>query len=207
MRDFTLERENMVSQQLRDIRDARVLSAMREVPRHLFVPAELLDRAYEDGPLPIAGGQTISQPYIVAYMTELLQIQPSDRVLEIGTGSGYQTAVLGKLAAQVYSVELKSELQENAKKILDSLKYRNLFFKTGDGWAGWPEFSPYDKMIVTAACDQVPEQLVRQLKEGGRMIFPYGKQDSHQSLIVGVKEHEVFKTAEKIAVRFVPLLH
>lgn len=196
----------MVETQLRtrEIQDKRVLNTMTKIPRHVFVPEYLQDSAYADAPLPIGWDQTISQPYIAAYMTEMLQIRPEDRVLEIGTGSGYQTAVLADLAREVYTVEFLEMLSQRAKSTLDSLGYRNIYFRIGDGWQGWPEPAPYDKIMVTAAPHQVPPDLVDQLRDGGRMVLPVGV--SNQQIKVGVKKDGNFQTVETIPVRFVPLV-
>ena len=173
---FAQQRERMVAEQLagRDIHDRRVLEAMRKVPRHQFVPASRRGSAYEDFPLPIGRDQTISQPYIVAYMTQALELKPSHKVLEIGTGSGYQAAILGELAAQVYTIEIVGELATRATKALADAGYRNVHVRHGDGYAGWPEHAPFDAIMVTAAPDHVPEPLIQQLAAGGRMIIPVG---------------------------------
>lgn len=204
---FAADRAAMVAGQIesRGIRDPRVLEVMRRVPRHLFVSEESRDQAHSDGPLPIGGGQTISQPYVVAYMTELLSVRPDARVLEIGTGSGYQTAVLAELADWVFTVERQQPLAGDARRRLDALGYRNIRFRTGDGWHGWPEEAPFDRIIVTAAPDRVPEALVRQLKEGGKIVVPVGV--GTQEIIEGDKRHEILEETRKIAVRFVPLIH
>ena len=175
-RDFEAERRRMVSQQLeaRDIRAARVLDAMRKVPRHLFVPESLRKEAYGDTPLPIGFDQTISQPYIVAFMTQALDVQPKHVVLEIGTGSGYQAAVLSLLADRVYTIEIVEPLAERARSTLANLGYRNVEVRTGNGYLGWPEHAPYDRIMVTAAPDEVPPALVQQLKIGGLMAIPVG---------------------------------
>src|SRR5436309_9362637 len=167
----------MVQQQLmpRSIRDARVLAAMSKVPREEFVPSESRAASYEDGPLPIGYDQTISQPYIVAFMTEKLQPKPDHRVLEVGTGSGYQAAVLAELVADVYTIEIVEPLAKNAEATLQRLGYKNVHVKVGDGYKGWPEYAPFDSIIVTCAPEQVPPALVDQLKEGGRMIIPVGE--------------------------------
>jgi protein-L-isoaspartate(D-aspartate) O-methyltransferase len=172
-------REQMVARQLvaRGIRDTRVLAAMRRVPRHRFVPPRLEAEAYGDHPLPIGEGQTISQPYMVARMTELLGLAGWERVLEIGTGSGYQAAVLAELAAAVYSIESLPTLADHARRILGELGYRNLLVRTGDGTLGWPEEAPFDRVIVTAGAPSVPEPLVAQLSEGGRMVIPVGREE------------------------------
>lgn len=199
-------REAMVAEQIemRGIRDPKVTAMMRYVPRHLFVPAESIENAYSDEPLPIGHGQTISQPYIVAYMTEVLDIRPSDRVLEVGTGSGYQTAVLAGLAAEVYTIELVESLAQDARTRLEVLEFRNIRFRIGDGRKGWPEAAPFDKIIVTAAPDTIPKALIEQLKEGGKIVIPVGTQT--QEIIEGEKRHEILEKHRKIAVRFVPLL-
>ena len=166
----------MVADQIaaRDVRDARVLAAMRDVPRHLFVPPELQSQAYDDAPLPIGYAQTISQPYIVALMTALTQPSPSDRALEVGTGSGYQAAVLSRLVSQVYTIEIVEPLARSAEQRLKNLGYANVTVRAGDGYAGWPEMAPFDIVMVTAAPDHVPEPLLAQLKPGGRLVVPIG---------------------------------
>lgn len=190
----------------RGVTDERVLAAMRKVPRHEFLP--LIEKlvAYSDGPLPIGHGQTISQPYIAALMSELLQLTETDRVYEVGTGSGYQTAVLGEIAKEVYSVEILEPLYKQAKARLARLGYRNVHIRLGDGSLGWPEAAPFDKMIVTAAGPKIPETLVGQLKVGGRIVMPVGEADE-QVLVVGEKRGEGLKTYESIPVRFVPLVY
>jgi len=200
-------RERMVAEQIesRGIRDPRVLEAFRTVPRHRFVPENFQDEVYADGPLPIGYDQTISQPYIVAYMTDSLAIDPEDRVLEIGTGSGYQTAVLAELAREVFTVELVHALAAAAEERLRMLGYKNIFFRTGNGWDGWAEQAPFDKVIVTAAAPEIPEPLVQQLKEGGRLIIPVGREQ--QVLMEGEKCHGILKKDWKIPVRFVPLIN
>src|SRR5688572_26087617 len=203
--EFAQQRERMVAEQLagRDIRDPRVLEAMRKVPRHQFVPAAMRGRAYGDFPLPIGNEQTISQPYIVAYMTQALELKPSHKVLEIGTGSGYQAAVLGELAAQIYTIEIVGELAERATKALADAGYRNVHVRHGDGYAGWPEHAPFDAIMVTAAPDHVPEPLIRQLATGGRMIIPVG--DTYQELRLIQKTETGLVERSTIPVRFVPL--
>ncbi|MGH9398939.1 MAG: protein-L-isoaspartate(D-aspartate) O-methyltransferase [Thermoanaerobaculia bacterium] len=199
-------RARMVETQIaaRGVRDARVLAALREVPRHLFVDPAERARAYEDHPLPIAGNQTISQPYIVALMTELLELQPSARVLEIGTGSGYQSAVLGRCAREVYSIEILPELAQTAAAKLKELHYDNVTVKEGDGYRGWPEHAPFDGIIVTAAPERIPQPLLDQLAVGGRMVIPVG--GFFQELKVFRKDADG-KITEKdiIPVRFVPM--
>ncbi len=199
------EREYMVDMQLakRGIRDADVLSAMRRLPRHLFVPESVREYAYGDHPLPIGAEQTISQPYIVAYMTEALGLGRGDRVLEIGTGSGYQTAVLAELVDSVYTIEIVEVLAERSAKTLRELGYNNIHARTGDGWGGWPEAAPFDAIIVTAAPSAVPELLVEQLKEGGRLLLPVG--DRTQQLLRLRKEGGVVQADTLLPVRFVPM--
>ena len=188
----------------RGVRDPRVLAAMREVPRHLFVPPSQSAHAYDDGPLPIGGNQTISQPYIVALMTELADIAPREKVLEIGTGSGYQSAVLSKLAGEVYSIEIVPELARQSAERLKKLGYGNVTVREGDGYRGWPEHAPFDAIIVTAAPDRIPQPLLDQLAPGGRMVIPVGS--FFQELKVLSKEKNG-KITEKdiIPVRFVPM--
>jgi protein-L-isoaspartate(D-aspartate) O-methyltransferase len=203
------ERKQMVGEQIaaRGIRNERVLAAMGRVPRHEFVPENVRDLAYWDQPLQIGEGQTISQPYIVALMTELADPQPGDRVLEIGTGSGYQAAVLAELASDVYSIELIPSLAEQAKGRLERLGYtRNVHKKQGDGYLGWPEHAPFDSILVTCGADQVPEPLFEQLKPGGKMIIPVGRDASSQVLRVIEKSPDGAQTSRDVVpVRFVPL--
>ncbi len=198
----------MIDTQLRarGIRDPRVLDAMATVHRHRFVPAEVERQAYEDHPLPIGHGQTISQPYIVAFMTEALELAPSDTVLEIGTGSGYQAAVLAQLAGQVYSIELLPELADRARRTLGEEGYTNVQVKAGDGYLGWPEHAPFSKIIVTAAPEAVPAALVEQLAVGGTMIVPVGPQMGHQELRLLRKTPDGVVTETSLAVRFVPMV-
>jgi protein-L-isoaspartate(D-aspartate) O-methyltransferase len=189
------------------VRDARVLQAMRDVPRHEFVPPDMVPHAYEDRPLPIGHGQTISQPYIVAKMTELVEPKPADRALEIGTGSGYQAAVLGKLVAQVYTIEIVEPLGAEATARLRAMGYRNVEVRIGDGYAGWPEKAPFDIIIVTAAPPEIPPKLVEQLKPGGRMILPVGRQWQTQSLLLLTKDAAGKVTQREVMdVAFVPMV-
>jgi protein-L-isoaspartate(D-aspartate) O-methyltransferase len=206
--DFTRQRHEMVARQIeaRGVKDTRVLEAMRRVPRHLFVPDKERPYAYDDSPLPIGEGQTISQPYIVAYMTEALDLKRTDKVLEIGTGSGYQAAVLAEIVERVYSIEIVPSLAERAKRTLASLGYGSVEVRQGDGYKGWPEQAPFDAIIVTCAPNEVPEELKAQLAEGGRMIIPVGRAGSVQTLVKAVKRHGVLQLSEEMAVRFVPMV-
>ena len=203
--DFEAERRRMVSQQLeaRDIRTARVLDAMRTVPRHLFVPEPQRADAYIDSPLPIGYEQTISQPYIVAFMTQALDVQSNHVVLEIGTGSGYQAAVLGLLANRVYTIEIVAPLAERARSALAGLGYRNIEVRTGNGYLGWPEHAPYDRIMVTAAPDEIPPALVQQLKIGGLMAIPVGR--GTQQLLILRRTAKGMETLTTLPVRFVPM--
>ncbi|HYE34472.1 protein-L-isoaspartate(D-aspartate) O-methyltransferase [Methylocaldum sp.] len=186
--------------------DSRVLNAMEKVPRHEFVSEDLRSIAYANRPLPIGYGQTISQPFIVALMTDLLRVEPDDTVLEIGTGSGYQAAVLAELANRVYSIEIVPELTQTSAERLKRLGYANVETKTGDGYYGWPEHAPFDAIIVTAAPTQIPPPLVQQLKPGGRMIIPVGGQFLPQYLVLVEKsEHGKVSTRQIVPVQFVPL--
>lgn len=202
-----MERETMVREQVerRGVKDPRVLAAVRAVPRHRFVPEGLIDRAYEDRPLPIGSGQTISQPYIVAVMTELLGVGPGDRVLEVGTGSGYQAAVLAELGAEVWSLEIVPELADSARVRLAAEGYAAVHVVTGDGYAGLPEQAPFAGILVTAAPPSVPEALVEQLAEGGRLVLPVG--GASQELRVLTKTGEGVREERKFPVRFVPMVH
>ena len=188
----------------RGIVDARVLAAMRKVPRERFVPENLRDRSYGDHPLPIGYDQTISQPYIVAFMTEQLRPRAEDRVLEIGTGSGYQAAILAELVKEVYSIEIVEPLARRAEATLAQLGYKNVHVKAGDGYKGWPEHAPFDAVIVTCAPDHVPQPLVDQLKEGGRMMIPVGER-GRQELFLLEKKAGKMKRRSVIPVRFVPM--
>ncbi len=187
----------------RGIKDKRVLKALLKVKRHLFIPEYLWEKAYNDYPLPIGEGQTISQPYIVALMTELLQLKGKEKVLEIGTGSGYQAAILSKLCDKVYTIEIVKYLAESSKKKLKSLKYDNVFVFYGDGYLGLEKYAPFDGIIVTCAPPYVPEPLKKQLKEGGRMVIPVG--EAYQELKVLIKEKGKIKEKSIIPVRFVPM--
>lgn len=205
---FAEARQRMIVRDLqgRDIHDPRVLAAMAQVPRHLFVAPHLASRAYEDYPLPTRHGQTISQPYIVALMTQWAEIQPNQRVLEIGTGSGYQAAVLASLTDQVFTIELDSELAETAAELLKKLGYQKVKVKCGDGYQGWPEQAPFEAILVTAAAPEVPPALKQQLKEGGRLVIPVGPPNGVQTLLRLTKQGNGFKTEDISPVRFVPLI-
>lgn len=205
--DMPLARRRMVQEQLipRGITDRRVLEALAKVPRHLFVPEALWHQAYSDRPLPIGYGQTISQPYIVALMTEALELRGDERVLEVGTGSGYQAAILAELAKQVYSVERMPELAKRARRILDRLGYGNVLIRVGDGSKGWPERAPFDAIIVTAGAPKVPKALLQQLKIGGRMVIPVGDEQS-QELLKIVRLKDGFQQEELGGCRFVKLI-
>ncbi len=203
---FTTQREEMVADQIhaRGVNDAQVLDAAMSVPRHEFVLPETIDEAYEDHPLPIGYGQTISQPYIVAVMTELAQIKRGDRVLEIGTGSGYQAAMLARLTDEVYSVEIIPELAARAEMTLKRLGY-NVVVKNDDGYNGWQEHAPYDAILVTCAPDHVPPPLIAQLKEGGRLIIPVGPTGGYQTLWRIIKRGDKVISENIMGVLFVPL--
>ena len=207
--NFDHLRKLMIKNQLqsRGIRDDAVLEVMRSVERHNFVPENYRDRAYSDGPLPIGHGQTISQPYIVAFMTEQLQVSSQHKILEIGTGSGYQAAILGELAKHVFTIEIIPELAEDAKNILNHLSYKNITVRAGDGYKGWPEEAPFERIMVTAAPTEIPQTLIDQLAPGGRMILPVGAQFLVQYLWVIEKDDQGTVTKEKILpVRFVPMV-
>ncbi len=196
----------MVAEQIssRGIEDLRVLAAMEEVPRELFVPSEKRDGAFSDAALPIACGQTISQPYIVAYMTACLAVEPHHRVLEIGTGSGYQTAVLARLAGEIYTIERVGALLTAARSLLDSLGASNVRYREGDGSLGWPEFAPFDRIMVTAAAPRVPQSLVQQLCDGGRLVIPVGGESQQTLTLVRLENGRVIETP-RLPVRFVKL--
>jgi protein-L-isoaspartate(D-aspartate) O-methyltransferase len=199
------ERERMVSQQIeaRGVKDPKTLEAMRSVPRHLFVPPELAGQAYDDHPLPIGHGQTISQPYIVAFMTEALHLKGDETVLEVGTGSGYQAAVLAEIAERVHTIEIVEPLAEESARRLKELGYTNVEVRAGDGYEGWPEAAPFDAIIVTAAAPRIPDPLKDQLADGGRLIIPVG--DAWQELVVLTREGDRFDEKRVLPVRFVPM--
>ena len=205
--DYEAERRNMVDQQIlnRGIRNPRVLDAIRNVPRHRFVPEDYRHMAYSDRPLPIGHEQTISQPYIVALMTDYLNLKEGEKVLEIGTGSGYQAAVLAELVDQVYSLEIVSELAQRARKTIGDLGYDNVHIRTGDGYKGWPENAPYDAIIVTASPTDVPPPLKEQLAEGGRMVIPVGG-PVFQKLVLLRKIDGKVRQTDVTSVRFVPMV-
>ncbi len=197
---------DMVERQIRQrgVADERVLDVMRSVPRERFVPADAARGAYDDTPLAIGFGQTISQPYIVAYMTEALDVRSTHRVLEIGTGSGYQAAVLGLLAREVYTVEIVPALATSAARVLRDLGYANVHVREGDGYAGWAEHAPFDRIIVTAAPDQIPRPLIDQLSPGGRLVIPVGSQGDAQWMTIVDKTVEGVVERRTIPVQFVP---
>ncbi len=205
---YSLARQRMVAEQLagpgRNITNTRVLAVMGRIPRHEFVPERLRADAYEDHPLPIGHGQTISQPYIVAFMTEQLEPKPTDRVMEVGTGSGYQAAVLAELVARVYTIEIVEDLARRAATDLKRLGYTNVQVRAGDGYRGWPEAAPFDAIIVTCAPDRVPQTLVDQLKDGGRMIIPVGHM-WNQELVVLRKQGGKLEQHAVLPVSFVPM--
>ncbi|MBN1300425.1 MAG: protein-L-isoaspartate(D-aspartate) O-methyltransferase [Melioribacteraceae bacterium] len=203
---FKLLRYDMVDDQIvsRGIRDEKVLDAFREVKRHEFVFQSYIDFAYQDRPLPIGYGQTISQPYIVAYMTQIIEPDSDDRILEIGTGSGYQAAILSKIVKEVYSIEIISELSASAESKLNNADFSNVQLKTADGYYGWEEYAPFDAIVVTAAAEYIPPPLIEQLKDGGKMIIPVGSPYLIQQLMLIEKINGEIKTKSLMPVRFVP---
>lgn len=206
--EFKKQRERMVNLQIkaRGVFDEKVLNAMRKVPRHLFVPKNRISEAYEDGPLPIGYGQTISQPFIVAYMTELINPSKCKKVLEIGTGSGYHAAVLAEIVDSVFTIEIITELYKEAKDRLEKLGYKNIKVKNADGYYGWKEYAPFDAIIVTAAAEFVPPPLIEQLKEGGKIVIPIGSPFATQTLVLIEKKDGKVYSKNLIPVRFVPFL-
>lgn len=206
-RAFTAARQRMIEKDLkgRDISDLQVLEIMGRIPRHLFVEKSLQRQAYADHPLPIGEGQTISQPYIVALMTQILRIKPGEKVLEVGTGSGYQAAVLAELTDQVFSIEIREKLTQAASKILKELGYNQVRLKSGDGYFGWEEFAPFDAILVTCAANHIPPSLIKQLKEGGRLILPLGSTTYFQTLTLITKKGGQTDVQHLMGVAFVPM--
>ncbi len=205
---YLVKRQIMVEHDLRGrgIKDKKLLEVMGKIPRHLFVDERMRDRAYEDYPLPIGEGQTISQPYVVALMTEALKLAPTERVLEIGTGSGYQAAVLAELVKEVYTVEIRKALADTSAKRLKELGYHNVKVKYGDGYYGWEEHAPFDAIIITAAPNHIPPPLIKQLKEGGRLIVPLGSTVYFQVLTLGTKKRGDLELLQLGPVAFVPMI-
>jgi protein-L-isoaspartate(D-aspartate) O-methyltransferase len=204
----TVQRLKMVEEQIagRGVKDRRILDAMRKIPRHLFIDSSLKERAYGDHPLPIGEGQTISQPYVVAWMTEALNLKASDRVLEIGTGSGYQAAVLAEIVNEVYTIEIREGLKESASKLLYELGYKNIKTKYGDGYFGWEQYAPFDAIIITASANHIPPPLIKQLKEGGRLIIPLGSTLYYQTLNLVTKSGNELNVEQMGGVAFVPMI-
>jgi protein-L-isoaspartate(D-aspartate) O-methyltransferase len=205
---FVAQRQRMVRQDIggRGVRDQAVLDAMLAVPRHLFVDAAYRNQAYADHPLPIGEGQTISQPYVVALMTEAIGLRPGDRVLEVGTGSGYQAAVLAEIVKEVYSIEIRGNLADRARRTLGSLDYKNVTVKAADGYFGWEEHAPYDAIMITASANHIPPPLIRQLKEGGRLILPLGSTVYFQTLTLVTKRKGDLDVQQLGGVAFVPMV-
>jgi protein-L-isoaspartate(D-aspartate) O-methyltransferase len=205
---FEARRLQMVEQDIekRGVKDALVLKAMRKVQRHLFVEQSLWPKAYSDHPLPIGDGQTISQPYVVALMTEALALRGGERVLEVGTGSGYQAAILAEIVKEVFTIEIRPELYTKVRERLQKLGYHNIRVKQGDGYLGWPEYAPFDAIIVTASPNHIPPPLLGQLKEGGRLIIPLGSTTFHQNLTLVTKRRGKVEVKELGSVAFVPLV-
>ena len=198
----------MVKEQLisRGIKDKKVLDAMLKIHRHRFVDESLRDKAYNDHPLPIGEGQTISQPYVVALMTEALKLKPDDRLLEIGTGSGYQAAVLAEIVKEVYTIEIRKNLADKAEKLLNELGYKNIKVKYADGYFGWTEYLPFDAIIVTASANHIPLPLIKQLKEGGKLIIPLGSTLYYQTLMLATKKGGELEVEQMGGVAFVPMI-
>jgi protein-L-isoaspartate(D-aspartate) O-methyltransferase len=205
---YAEKRQAMVEKDLkgRGIKDKKVLDVMGKIPRHLFVKESLRKQAYADHPLPIAEGQTISQPYVVALMTEALKLKSQDRVLEIGTGSGYQAAVLAEIAKEVFSLEIRKSLSETADRRLEELGYNNVQVKYGDGYFGWEEYAPFDAIILTASANHIPPPLIKQLKEGGKLILPLGSTLFHQTLTLATKVNGELNVEQMGSVVFVPMI-
>ena len=206
--DFAVKRQTMIERDIRGrgVKDPKVLNAMSRIARERFVEKGIAGQAYEDHPLPIGEGQTISQPYVVALMTEALRLRPAERVLEIGTGSGYQAAVLAEIVSKVYTIEIRKNLTEKAERLLKDLGYRNIKVKYGDGYFGWEEHGPYDAIIVTAAANHIPPPLIRQLKEGGRLIIPLGSTIYSQMLTIATKKKGELDVVQLGRVAFVPMV-
>lgn len=204
---YAEKRWEMVENQIvsRGIKNTKVIEAMLNVSRHLFVPENYIDSAYSDNPIPIGKGQTISQPYIVALMTELLEPVPGKKILEVGTGSGYQTAVLAETGCNIYTIEIIEDLAMKARKILDETGYSNIKYKIGDGYNGWEEYAPFQGIIVTAAPPYIPDKLIEQISSGGKVIIPVG--DANQELLLIEKTDEGIKSKKITSVRFVPMTH
>ncbi|MBI5408160.1 MAG: protein-L-isoaspartate(D-aspartate) O-methyltransferase [Nitrospirae bacterium] len=204
---YTSQRQEMVQEQLagRGVKDKKVLDAMSKIPRHRFIDESMRSRAYGDHPLPIGEGQTISQPYVVALMTETLKLKPTDRVLEIGTGSGYQAAVLAEIVKEVYSLEIREKLEKKASRLLGELGYKNIKTKFADGYYGWEEYAPFDAVIITASANHIPPPLIKQLKEGGRLIIPLGSTLYYQTLTLVTKKSGELEVEQMGGVAFVPM--
>jgi protein-L-isoaspartate(D-aspartate) O-methyltransferase len=204
---FKTAREQLVRNHIesKGIKDPKVLAAMRKVPRHLFIPRDLASSAYKDRPLPIGEGQTISQPSLVALMTEILELTGKERVLEIGTGSGYQAAILAEIAGEVYTMEIKAKLHFKSLTILNNLEYKNIYMRHADGYFGWPEAAPFDAIMITAAVDHIPPPLIQQLKDGGKLALPLGNPFSYQNLVLVTKKGEDVSVRQITGVLFVPL--
>ncbi len=205
--DFKKARHDMVQTTIKDrgISDTRVLAAMQAVPRHRFVPDKLLSAAYADRPLPIGEGQTISQPYVVALMTQVLDLKGNERVLEIGTGSGYQAAILGEVVKEVYTIEIKQKLHVRSSNILKLLGYDTIKSRQSDGYFGWPDAAPFDAIMITAAIDHIPPPLLQQLKDGGRLTLPLGNPFSYQNLVLVTKKDDDLIVKQITGVLFVPM--
>ncbi len=205
--DMAIQRQKMVREQIisRGVKDRKVFDAMLKIPRHRFVDESLRNKAYNDHPLPIGEGQTISQPYVVALMTEALKLKPDDRVLEIGTGSGYQAAILAEIVKEVYTIEIRKNLADKAERLLNEIGYKNIKIKYADGYFGWTEYAPFDAIIVTASANHIPPPLIKQLKEGGRLIIPLGSTLYYQTLTLAAKKGGELEVEQMGGVAFVPM--